>query len=119
MKTTQAVIGDTLFHLYITETEQENIKGLMNVVYLPPLSGMLFTFSPQVVTMWMKNTRIPLDILFCNEHRQIVSIAKQTTPYSLQPISSKSIITYAIELNGGTCDTYDIQVGQTFYFPFF
>jgi uncharacterized membrane protein (UPF0127 family) len=120
MKYYPVVIGDTQFRLFITETIEERIKGLMDVVYLPPLDGMLFIFPTiDKVGMWMKNTRIPLDILFCDENRQIVHIVKRTTPYSLQSIYSMKDVKYAIELNGGTCDIYDIQVGQSFYFPFF
>lgn len=120
MKESPVFIGDTLFTLYITETQEERTRGLMHINYLPPLYGMLFVFNhTDIVNMWMRNTRIPLDILFCDEVGKIVHIEKNTTPYSLESISSRYKVRYTIEINGGTCDTYSIHVGQRFMFPFF
>ena len=102
------------FNLYIALTEHEIQKGLMFVKELKETSGMIFIFDkPQVNKFWMKNTFIPLDILFINENCEIVHIHKCAKPLDETPISSKIPVKYIIELNCGIVDTYNIKIGDT------
>ena len=62
--------------------------------------------------MWMKNTFIPLDILFARSDGTVSSIAKDTTPQSLKSISSTEPVTYVLELNAGVTDALLIEPGS-------
>lgn len=82
--------------------------------------GMLFLFTEnRMVTMWMKNTYIPLDILFIDQKGVIVHIAKSTVPESLDFISSGKPVISALELNAGLTNSLNIQVGDKIDHPFF
>ncbi len=102
------------FNLYIALTEHEIQKGLMFVKELTDTSGMIFIFNkPEMKQFWMKNTFIPLDILFINENYQIVQIHKCAKPLDETLITSKTKVKYAIELNCGIVDKYNIKIGDT------
>ena len=109
-------INNNPFNLYIALTEYETQKGLMFIKELNETSGMIFIFDkPQVKHFWMKNTFIPLDILFINEDFKIVNIHKCAQPLDETPISSKIPVKYIIELNCGIVDTYNIKIGDTIF----
>lgn len=83
-------------------------------------NGMLFFFEEnRVVTMWMKNTYIPLDIIFIDQRGIIVHIAKSTVPHSLDVISSHEPVISVLELNAGVTNSLDIHVGDKVEHPFF
>lgn len=90
------------FKIWIADTESRREQGLMFVKSLAADQGMLFIFdSPQQVSMWMKNTLIPLDMLFIDTSGHIDSIAANTTPMSEKIISSKGVVISVLELKGG------------------
>lgn len=95
-------IGDKVFHLMVAETEEEKERGLMNVVEMDSDEGMLFDYSddPQPeISFWMKNTEIPLDIIFVNQDGVVISV-KQGQPFSEELITESSeFISCVIELN--------------------
>ena len=97
-----------------TETTREN--GLMKRKYLPANQGMLFEFNKiQYLNFWMKNTLIPLDILFINDHWQIVDI-KTMQPCVQSPCaiySSALPAKYALELNAGFTQQHSVVVGNS------
>jgi len=75
--------------------------------------GMIFLFpaeAPQ--TFWMKNTPIPLDMIFIDHDRKIVGIVEQTTPFSLEPRSVGVPSQFVLEINGGLAKRYGIQAGD-------
>ena len=75
--------------------------------------GMLFIFDPgRNVSMWMRNTPMPLDMIFINKEGRIINIAKNTTPYSTKGISSGGIINWVLEINGGLSDRMNIKNGD-------
>ncbi|MFT6346513.1 MAG: uncharacterized membrane protein (UPF0127 family) [Myxococcota bacterium] len=87
-------------------------KGLMFVENLPENYGMMFEFKQKrIIYMWMKNTKIPLDMLFINENGKIINIEKQAQPESLKKISSIKTIKKVLEINGGLSDKLGIEVG--------
>ena len=101
----------------IAENDAEREKGLMFRPYLSDSVGMLFIFnesSPQ--SFWMKNTMISLDIIYVGPDKKIVSIQKKAKPYSEESLPSFGNAQYVVEVNGGYCDKYGIQVGDTIVF---
>lgn len=90
------------FDVEIARTPKEQSKGLMFRKELPPKGGMLFPFDPpQVASFWMKNTVIPLDMIFIRPDGTIAHIAANTEPYSLQPVSSGQLNSAVLEIAGG------------------
>lgn len=86
--------------------------GLMYRTQLAPDHGMLFIFSEtQMLNMWMKNTKIPLDMLFIDKDGIIVHIAKMAAPESLHVISSEQPAKAVMEIAGGEADKQQIHVG--------
>ena len=73
--------------------------------------GMLFVYErPKIIAMWMKNTYIPLDMLFINQGGQVVKIVRNTVPMSLTPISSDFPVAMVLEIPGGIA----AQLGNQF-----
>ena len=100
------------FEVEVAATEQERQIGLMFRRRLPANAGMLFDYiTPQPVAMWMKNTYIPLDMLFIAANGRVVNIAKRTVPHSLRPIASKGRVRAVLEVNSGTIDRLGILPG--------
>lgn len=90
------------FDVEVVRTPEEQSKGLMFRKELPPDGGMLFPFDPpQVASFWMKNTVIPLDMIFIRPDGTIAHIAANTEPYSLQPVSSGQMNSAVLEIAGG------------------
>ena len=108
------------FTVEVADTDEQRARGLMFRRKMSPQYGMLFLFKyNQMVTMWMKNTFIPLDILFIDPKGRIVHIAKSTVPHSLDVISSHEPVVSALELNAGVTDHLNIRVGDKVEHPFF
>jgi hypothetical protein len=104
-----------LLDLYVAADPDQRARGLMYVRELGEFEGMLFpTPAPAVVTMWMKNTYIPLDMLFIRADGRIARIAAQTTPLSERTISSGEPVTAVLELNGGFAARHAVAVGDRF-----
>ena len=91
-------IGDKEYNVKEAHTEEEKRKGLQGVTELPKNEGMLFFFDePQEVSMWMKNTLIPLDIICINEDDEIIKVA-QGSPNNETPIVVQDTL-YVLEVN--------------------
>lgn len=101
--------------LEIADTDQHREQGLMFRENLAPNAGMLLDYqNNQYVTLWMKNTRLPLDMVFIDADGTIRHIHQNATPYALDHIFSKEKVRYALELNAGFVDSYALQIGDTF-----
>lgn len=101
------------FNVKIVSSKEDMEKGLMFVKKMPENHGMLFQFSQeQIITMWMKNTFISLDMIFIDKNNQIVTIAHSTTPLSQDIISSGSNSNKVLEINGGLSKKLKIKVGD-------
>ncbi len=94
-------------------TSSQKEKGLMFREELCEKCGMLFDFnSEQKVRMWMKNTKIPLDMIFMNSEKTVVFIVKNTIPNSTSTISTLTPTQYVLELNAGSSQKYGIKIGS-------
>ena len=90
------------FDVYLATSREQQSRGLMHVRHLPEFTGMLFSYTqPNIISMWMKNTYISLDILFIREDGTISNIATNAEPLSLKSISSTEPVSYFLELNAG------------------
>ena len=100
------------FDVEVMRTEAERQRGLMGRAYLPEQRGMLFDFgAPEEVRMWMKDTPLPLDIIFIRADGTIARITKGE-PFSTRVLPSGEPVLGVLELNGGTSAKLNIQPGN-------
>jgi uncharacterized protein len=112
--------GPRRFSVELAETPPQMEQGLMFRTELAPDAGMLFDYKePTVATMWMKNTLIPLDMLFVDAHGRIVNIHERAVPQSTDIIAAAAPVRAVIELNGGTVARLGIKPGDRVVFPIF
>lgn len=114
--TVQVQTADNLtleFVVYVAQSDEEMKQGLMFVEELPPKTGMLFRYSRRRIgSMWMKNTLIPLDILFVKSNGEISDIHENATPKSLKSRRSTGQVKGALELAAGSAAKYNVRVGD-------
>ncbi|HVH76406.1 MAG TPA: DUF192 domain-containing protein [Stellaceae bacterium] len=112
--------GPRRFDIEIAETEPQMEQGLMYRHRLAPDAGMLFIYKqPTVAMFWMKNTLIPLDMLFVDAHGRIVNIHTNAVPESLAIIRAHAPVRAVIELNGGAAALFGIKPGDEVVYPLF
>jgi len=112
--------GVHVFSVEMATTDKERETGLMYRKELPDGKGMLFDFSPeQQISMWMKNTFIPLDMIFIRADGRILRIAENTEPHSLKIISSGGLAKGVLEVIAGTAQKYGIAPGDQVAHPLF
>lgn len=101
------------FRVEVARSDAEWSKGLMFRTAMAPDEGMIFVDRPpQPASFWMKNTVIPLDIVFIGTDRRILNIVENAEPYSLQPRSSTGVALAVLELNGGRAAQLGIGPGD-------
>ena len=96
---------------------QDAVKGLMYVK--KPLNsryGMLFDMGYKVNSMWMKNTFIPLDVIFLDKNMNIIGYKENNQPHSLKSISINKPSKYVLEMNGGSVKKFNLKLGDKIYF---
>jgi uncharacterized membrane protein (UPF0127 family) len=97
---------------WLATTEAHRSQGLMFVRELPPDAGMLFVYpKPRIVSMWMKNTFIPLDMVFIRADGRVAEVVTDTMPHSLETIASREAVLAVLELNAGTARRLRIGPG--------
>ena len=105
--------GVHVFDVELANTPDERSKGLMHRRELPQGRGMLFDFGGEgPISMWMKNTFIPLDMLFIRADGTIARIAQNTTPHSEETIPSGAPVKAVLEVIGGTAKRLGIAPGD-------
>lgn len=108
------------FDIWVADTPDRQRQGLMFVRDLPASQGMLFVNeSPRISTFWMKNTYIPLDILFIDPRGKVVKIYERTTPMSLEPLGVDTPVRAVLELRGGESARRGIRSGDRVRHPAF
>lgn len=101
------------FTVEVAGSAMEQAKGMMFRTELADDAGMIFPFTePKVASFWMKNTVIPLDIIFIRTDGTIESIAENTVPYSTDPVSSGEPVASVLELRGGLTSELGIKAGD-------
>jgi uncharacterized protein len=101
------------FTVELASKPDERAVGLMFRTEMAADRGMLFDYDrEQPVSMWMKNTFIPLDMLFIRADGRIANIAEWTTPRSLDEVASKGPVKAVLELNGGTAARLGLKPGD-------
>ncbi len=105
--------GSHPFTAWIAADDETRAHGLMYVRELPPAQGMLFVFEqPQYASFWMKNTYVPLDLIFIAADGRVVNVAANAKPLSLDPIASVSPVLYVLELAAGTTARIGVVTGD-------
>ncbi len=97
----------------IADTPDTRARGLMYRRDLPADAGMLFIFTTESQQQfWMKNTPLPLDMIFIDKGRRIVGIVPETRPFTTNPLGVDAPSQYVLEVNGGFCARHGIQAGD-------
>ena len=108
------------FRIELAETGIQRARGLMWRKHLDKGAGMLFDFkTSDYILMWMKNTYIPLDMLFIAKNGLILNIESNTIPLTTNPIKSKGPVRAVLELAAGTAKEYGIQIGDRVIYSVF
>lgn len=106
----------------IAVTEADRQTGLMFQTQLASDHGMLFVFNDQAIRgVWMKNTLIPLDVIFLNDQAVIVSMLTKLQPCQQSPcpsFSSEQPASYMLEMNAGFISEHQIKIGEKLSLPF-
>ncbi len=102
--------------LEIADNEYERQLGLMNRKSMEESQGMLFIFQyERLQSFWMRNTLIPLDMMFVNKDNKIITIHKNTKTLSAQSYPSTAPAIYVVEVVGGFTDKYNIVIGDKIF----
>lgn len=117
------IISEGETHEFLVEeakTLEQQARGMMWRDSMGDDEGMIFEFAePKIATIWMKNTAIPLDILFVRSNGKILKIEHMAQPYKLRSASSEAVIAAVVELKGGRALELGIKPGDTVDHPFF
>ncbi len=116
----QTSTNPVVFNIEIANTPEKRRLGLMHRTTLAPSAAMLFEYpEPRKVSMWMKNTAIPLDIIFINKEGTIVKIHTHAEPFSEQSISSEQPVLAVLEVNAGLVEKFNIKIGNSVIYDLF
>jgi uncharacterized membrane protein (UPF0127 family) len=106
------------FTVEVARTVEEQARGLMFRESLAPNAGMVFPFpQPRPASFWMKNTLIPLDMIFVRADGTIARIAVNTVPHSLDPVAVEEPVAAVLELAGGRTVELGISEGDRVGWP--
>lgn len=110
--------GTHEFSVWIAADPKSRERGLMFVREMPADRGMLFVFEfPQDVAFWMKDTFLPLDLVFIAEDGTVLNIAANAKPFSLDPIESDGEALTVLEVLGGTAKKIGLKPGDRLELP--
>jgi len=108
------------FNVEEAKTLDQQARGMMFRESMESDEGMIFEFQePKIATIWMKNTSIPLDILFVRSNGKILKIEHSHQPYTLRSASSEAVIAAVVELKGGEAKARGIRPGDKIEHSFF
>jgi uncharacterized protein len=112
--------GTHEYQVEIAADDATREHGLMNRRYMPPDRGMLFEFDrEEPVSFWMKNTYIPLDMIFISRAGAVTNIVADAEPLSERVIPSGPPCMAVLELNGGAAAAIGLKIGDKVRYPFF
>ena len=105
--------GTHKFRVEVATTSAEQAKGLMFRTAMGANEGMIFPMDPpRMASFWMRNTVIPLDLLFVAPDGRVLNIAAKAVPYSEEPLPSDGPVRAVLELNGGRAAELGIKPGD-------
>lgn len=120
-KTTGTTVPQVVLHghgepsrvtVELARTRQEVMRGMMYRKQLAPTDGMLFLFpDTDVHKFWMKNTLIPLDMIFIDEQLKVVGVEANAEPLTLQPRGPDTPVRYVLEVVGGWAELHGVAAG--------
>tara|TARA_Y100001958_G_C21247987_1_gene580088 strand:- start:4567 stop:4989 length:423 start_codon:yes stop_codon:yes gene_type:complete len=96
----------------VVTTEEDKKKGLMFRQYLNIDEGMLFAFKYDHNSVWMKNTYIPLDVIFLDQDYKVIGFVEDTVPLSLKTVKINKKSNYIIEVNAGWIRKNNLKIGN-------
>lgn len=112
--------GGAHFNVEVADDAEEQARGLMFRESLSSSAGMLFIYdAPRHARFWMKNTLIPLDMIFLDQTGRVTRIAQNTTPLDETPIDGGEGVLMILEINGGMAKSLGISVGSELRHPGF
>jgi uncharacterized membrane protein (UPF0127 family) len=110
--------GPHNFNVELATTESTRRIGLMYRRSLPDDAGMLFLYdTPRPISMWMRNTFLPLDMIFIDADGKVHRIEERTEPFSEEPIFSGGPVQGVLEVKAGTAETIGLKPGDTVVLP--
>lgn len=116
--TVETDAGEYAFNVEIADDPIERARGLMFREEMPADHGMLFEYTDEAPrSFWMKNTVLPLDIIFIGADGKVVSIAQNTTPFSTEPIPSEGPARFVLEVNAGVAERIGLEPGDRIVHP--
>lgn len=112
--------GEAQFRIELADDPEERSQGLMHRESMASSAGMLFIFEPpRAVAFWMKNTLIPLDMIFTDANGRIQHIHSNAIPHDETPIPGGENVFAVLEINGGLSEKFGIKVGDALQHPAF
>lgn len=118
--TVKGGFGEARFSVTVADDDAERSRGLMHVQQMPSSAGMLFVFDPpRPVAFWMKNTLIPLDMIFTDRSGLIQHIHENATPHDETPIPGGGDVYTVLEINGGLSTLFGMSVGDALQHPIY
>lgn len=110
--------GSARFTVEVADEPDERSVGLMNRESMPASAGMLFVYeAPQRATFWMKNTLIPLDMIFADETGTVTGVHENAVPLDETVIDGGPGVQYVLEINGGLAGAMGIGAGDEMRHP--
>jgi uncharacterized membrane protein (UPF0127 family) len=104
--------GKHALRVEVASSEAEQARGLMFRTEMGPDEGMIFPREPaDIASFWMKNTPLPLDIIFIGTDGRVINVAANTVPYSLEPVGARGLTAAVLELNAGRAAELGIGPG--------
>ncbi|MSO81615.1 MAG: DUF192 domain-containing protein [Alphaproteobacteria bacterium] len=101
------------FDVELALSPDQKSKGLMHRREMAPDAGMLFVYAaPQIISMWMQNTYLPLDMVFIGMGGRVAHIVERTVPLSTAIVSSRERVVAVLELNAGTVSRLGLARGD-------
>jgi uncharacterized membrane protein (UPF0127 family) len=102
-----------VFQVEIADTPDERARGLMHRQELADDHGMLFVYPrSERIAMWMRNTPIPLDMLFIDRTGRVTQVHERAVPFSEATIASRRRVKYVLEVPGGTAERLGLEPGD-------
>ena len=110
--------GVSSFNVEVADDAESRARGLMHRESLAPFSAMLFVYpTPRRAQFWMKDTLIPLDVLFFDHRGVLQTVYENAQPLSLETFGGGEGIQYVLEINAGMAEELDIPAGSELRHP--